>query len=218
MGKTSSAVVGLLVGLGLSAGHAAAQEPTPAQIHMGHVLEKFVNVPGDRGLLPVAVADARVAAQHATLGAQDPNNLQAMKLHARHVMHAIDPRVAESGPGSGYGLLDATVNLIRHIELASRATGATDGMRTHAVHVIASARNTERRADRVLALAQVIADHIDSAADAAALYGDLTMLAGQLFEGVDANGDGQIGWQEGEGGLQVVEQHVNFMNQAARGL
>ena len=37
------------------------------------------------------------------------------------------------------------------------------------------------------------------------------------FDTVDANGDGQVGWQTGEGGLQHVEQHVNFMRQAASG-
>jgi hypothetical protein len=90
-------------------------------------------------------------------------------------------------------------------------------MTTHSTHVVASAGNTRRRADQIVALAQTVAEHVDNAADAAALFVDIKRLADRLITGFDANGDGQVGWQEGEGGLQHVEQHVNFMRQAASG-
>jgi hypothetical protein len=220
MYKTASVSAGLVLAVALSGGFASAQQtaaqPTPAQVHLGHVTTKFVNVPNG-GLLQAAQADARIVVQHAALGAQDPNNLQAMKTHAGHIMHALDPRRVESGPGTGYGLLMAAEGVVRHIELASRSAGATEAMKTHATHVVASAKNTQRRADRILGIAIVISEYVSSPADAAELFRDLKVLADQLVAGTDANGDGQVGWQEGEGGLQIVEQHVGFMTQGARG-
>ena len=37
------------------------------------------------------------------------------------------------------------------------------------------------------------------------------MLAEQLYAGVDANEDGRVGWQAGEGGLQQAEMHMQLM-------
>ena len=52
-----------------------------------------------------------------------------------------------------------------------------------------------------------------SAEPEAPLVERMNELAGQLREGVDANGDGQITWEEGEGGLAQAEQHMGFMQQ-----
>jgi hypothetical protein len=224
MYKSASVSAGLALACTLSAGFLSAQTPaaaqtpagpTPAQVHLGHVTTKFVNV-REGGLMQAARAEANVVVQHAALGMQNPNDLNSMKTHARHIIHAIDPRRVESGPGTGYGLLQASENLVRHVELASRAAGANDQMKTHATHVVASAKNTQRRADRIVAMAIIIADFVETPADAAELFRDLKALADQLVAGTDANGDGTVGWQEGEGGLQIVEQHVGFMTQALR--
>jgi hypothetical protein len=224
MRRTTSATFGLLLAVGVPAGFAGAQAtasaatgPTPAQIHLGHLVERFVTVPGGKGLVTVAVEDARVAIQHANLGAQNPNDLQAMKTHANHIIHALDPRRIEEGPGSGFGVFTAAEGIERHALLAGRAQGTTQQLTTHSTHVAASARNTRRRADQIVALAQTIAEHVDTAEDAAKLFADIKRLSDQLIAGVDANGDGQVGWQEGEGGLQHVEQHVGFMRQAVSG-
>lgn len=220
MRRTASAALGITLALGFAGAGLGAQEmaseETPAMIHMGHLLERFVGVPDGQGLLQIAQADAQVAAQHARLGAQDPTNLEAMKTHARHVIHALDPSEIENGPGSGYGLLRSADMISRHAELAGRAQGATQAMANHSTHVATSAANTRRRADQIIALALTVTDHVEDAGNAAALYVDIQRLADALVSGIDANADGQVGWQQGEGGLQHVEQHLNFMRDAAR--
>lgn len=200
-------------------------EPTPAAAaaaaaaanhpHIGHVTTGFQGTPDGEGLLSTALAEARIAAQHAALAARDPGNLDAMKQHAAHVLHAIEPGETASGPGRGYGLKQAAAAVATHIELAARAQGAPESVETHAVHVATAARNTAERADRIAALATRI-QAAASAAEAAPLVAQLARLAAELIPGADADGDGRIGWEHGEGGLQHVEQHVALLAGGAR--
>jgi hypothetical protein len=192
----------------------AAQAPLdlPAAVatHIAHVRDAFRDTPDGRGLLPIAIAEAEVAAQHAALAARTPDNLDAMKLHAGHVLHAVDPSAQSRGPGLGYGVKKAAEGVATHVDLAAKAEGATRQMSTHATHIVTSARNTAERADRIIALvAQIQA--ATSAADAADLVSQLESLAAQLISGEDADADGRVGWEEGEGGLQHVEQHLNLL-------
>jgi hypothetical protein len=194
-------------------GAAAAGQGNP---HVGHVVNAFGDTPNGQGLLPVALAEARVAAQHAALAARNTSNLEALKLHAGHVLHAVDPTAAASGPGQGYGVKKAAAAVAAHIELAARAQGASQAVSTHAMHIATSARNTVQRADRVTALVKQI-QAASTAEEAATLLNQLVPLTEQLIAGADANADGRIGWQEGEGGLQHVEEHVNLLLRAEGG-
>jgi hypothetical protein len=178
--------------------------------HLGHVVNAFGDTPNGGGLLPTALAEARVAAQHAALAARNPGSLDAMKLHAGHVIHALDPSVVPMGPGAGYGVKKAATAVASHVELAARAEGASQNVTTHATHIATSARNTAQRVDQIVALAKQVQSSTDAMA-AAALLSQISSLSEQLVAGSDANGDGRIGWQEGEGGLQHVEEHVNLL-------
>jgi hypothetical protein len=193
----------------------AAGAASAAQTHLGHVTTGFSGTPKGAGLLPTALAEANVVAEHAALAARNTSSLERMKTHAAHVLHAIDPAESASGPGAGYGLKKAATLIAQHIELAAKAQGASQNEITHAGHIATSARNVVQRADRIVALAKQI-QTAGTAAEAAALVAKLNTLAAQLIAGEDANGDGQVGWQEGEGGLKHVEQHVTLMQGMTR--
>jgi hypothetical protein len=182
----------------------------PVGTHIGHVVNMFGDTPGGVGLLPMAITEARTASQHAGLGARDPNNLDAMKLHAGHVVHALDPSVVSSGPGRGYGAKRAALGVASHIDLAAKAQGASQNVITHANHIGTAAKSAAARADQVVAIARQI-QMATTAADAAKLYSQMVPLAQQLYDGFDANSDGRVGWQEGEGGLAQAEQHIMLM-------
>jgi hypothetical protein len=187
-----------------------AVPPGPAGVHIGHVVNGFSDTPNGRGLLPTAMAEARVAIQHAGLAAKNTTSLDAMKLHAGHVINALDPTVVATGPGLGYGVKKAATGVATHIELAAKAQGASPNVVMHATHIAMSARNTVQRADQIVALAKQI-QAATSATDAAALVSQMVSQCDQLMAGADANGDGRITWEAGEGGLQQVQQHVNLM-------
>jgi hypothetical protein len=198
-----------LVGLLLAAASAGAQS-NAAHAHIGHVADAFNGTPAGMGLLATAAAEAEFAAVHADLAGMDPTNLEAIKRHVAHVLHAVDPTLIAEGPGGGYGLRQAASGAVRHIELAATAEGASDNVRTHAAHVAASAGNTVQRADAIVALAQQI-QATSSATEAMSLLQQLTAETSALVPGLDANGDGRVGWEAGEGGLQQATQHMTLM-------
>lgn len=189
--------------------HTAAQGG-PSHIHIGHVADAFRGTPDGMGLLPAAMAEAQVVVQHAGLAARDLSDLDAMKRHVGHVLNALDPAEEENGPGLGYGMLPAINGAVRHIELAAASEGASDGVKTHASHVATSGKNTAERAERAVALAKEIME-AESAEDAAPMMEELVDLVGQLVAGLDANDDGRIGWQEGEGGIEQAQTHLDLM-------
>jgi hypothetical protein len=182
----------------------------PLGTHIAHVMNSFTDTPTNLGLLPTAMEEARTASVHAGLAARDPENLAAMKVHAGHVINAVDPTVAAAGPGLGYGVKRAALGLATHIDLAARTPGASQSAIMHASHVATSARNTVQRADAVVALAQKI-QASTSAAEAAALVNQLVSLANELGLGKDADADGKVTWKEGEGGLQQCDEHVRLL-------
>ena len=184
-------------------------------VHIGHIVNSFGDTPDKKGLFAVAEQEARTAAQHATLGARQPGNLDALKLHAGHVINALDPSIVAMGPGLGYGLKKAASGIMTHIDLAAKDSAASANVKVHATHITASAKTTLDRVEKAISLAQRIQSST-SAPDAAALMTQLVSLTAQLQPGFDANSDGRIGWQEGEGGLQQIDEHLKLMLSAEK--
>jgi hypothetical protein len=200
-------------GAGGGRGGAAAQVAVPegpVGVHIGHVMNAFGDTPMGAGLLPTALAEAAVAAQHAGLAARAPDDLAGMKTHAGHVIHALDPTIVTAGPGRGYGVKKAATGVVSHIELSAAAEGASANVKTHAAHVAMSSSNTLKRVDEILALCKQIQEATEAPA-AAALLNQVVSLTTQLTAGADGNGDGRITWEAGEGGLQQAQEHVTLL-------
>lgn len=204
---SSLAVIGAALVL-LPAG--AFAQASPVVTHVGHVRSAFGQTPNGEGLLPTAMAEAQVAIQHAGLAARDLSNLDAMKLHTTHVVNAVDPSVVAQGPGLGFGVKRAAEGVAQHIGLAANSDGASQNVATHSAHITASAETVVARSDEILALAAQIAA-ANTAEAAAPLVQELQTLTTQLVEGEDANGDGRVSWEAGEGGLQQADQHLGFL-------
>ena len=184
--------------------------PNLVKVHLAHVATTFQDAPNQQGLLATALAEARIAAQHAALAAKASGNLDAMKQHAGHVIHAVDPALEPAGPGLGFGVRRAAAGVVEHIQLAAKVPNVPANLLTLASHVLASGNNTLRRADEIVAVAQRIRAAA-TAADASADVARLTALAQQLTSGLDANKDGQVGWQTGEGGLAQAQAQMQLI-------
>ena len=189
---------------------AGAAGSNAAHTHIGHVMTMWKDTPNTQGFLPVAVADAKVAATHAELMQKSPDDLDLMKLHAGHVLHALDPTVEAKGPGSGYGLKRAAARALQQIQLAAKSEGASRNVQTHAAHVSASLSDVTAWTDQAIATAQKIRA-ATSASEAAALVTEVIAQTSSIANGMDANKDGSIGWQTGEGGLAQAQTHMDLM-------
>ena len=188
-----------------------AVPPGPVGVHIGHVMNGFNESPNLAGLLPLAIAEARIAIGHATLAGRQPTNVDYMKLHVGHVMHALDPTTVKmTAPGLGYGVKKAAEGVAIHIELAAAAEGASPSIVTHSKHVVTAARSTAARADEILALTKKV-ETSTSAEEIVGLISQILAKAEQLMAGTDANADGRITFEMGEGGLQQADQHVRLM-------
>ena len=144
------------------------------------------------------------------MGAKASGNLMAMQLHAGHVIQCIDPSIVAMGPCKGYGVKKAATAAMNHINMAAKVETASAGVKTHATHVSTALDNTIKRADEAVATAQKIRA-ATTAEQAAPLAAELQKQTEQLTAGVDANGDGAIGWQAGEGGIATATTHMHLM-------
>lgn len=176
-------------------------------MHIGHVVNSFGDTPEKMGLLPVAFAEARTAQQHASLGMKAAN-LDGMKLHAGHVLNAMDPTIVTAGPGLGYGMKKAALGVATHIELAAKAEGASKNVILHAGHIAMASRNAAARADTIIALAKEV--QMATTTDAATkLLSEIVSLCDHAISGVDAKNEGRVSWETG--GLQQAQEHVDLM-------
>jgi hypothetical protein len=210
----AAVVVAFSLGATLTAqrgrGESPGPPPNPVHTHIGHVMTQWKDTPSTQGFLPVAVADGKVAAVHAGYMQKAPDNLDSIKLHAGHVLNALDPSLEAKGPGSGYGVKQAAAGALQHLQLAAKSEGASKNVLTHTEHVSASLEDVMQWTDAAIATAQKIRAATTAAA-AAPLVTELVQQLAAINSGMDANKDGKVGWQTGEGGLEQAQMHMGFM-------
>ena len=208
---TGAPVPGRVVAAAVSGFVPAAQLPAGlVGTHIGHVTTSYVDTPDKSGLLVIAFAEAGVASQHALLAMRNPTDLAALKMHAGHVLHALDPALQATGPGKGFGLRKASGGVAQHIELAAKEPTASGGVKIHANHIASAARGTLARLEQAVALAKQIQGATDAKA-AAGLMSQLVSMCNQLTNGADSNADGRVDWGNGEGGLQQADEHIKLL-------
>jgi hypothetical protein len=157
-------------------------EAIPAHLHIGHVVTNWRDTPGTRGFLPVAADEARVATTHAKLAAKGAT-LDDMKLHAGHVLNALDPGAEPNGPGAKYGVKKATAGAIQHLEFASKAEGVTANITTQAAAVAMALNEVSRSTDEAIAVAQKVRAASDQATGST-LVAELDALTTQIASGL----------------------------------
>ncbi len=181
-----------------------------AHVHIGHVMTGWKDTPDNGGLLPTAIAEANVAAQHAGFAVSKPADLAWMKTHIGHVLHAVDPSVEPKGPGLGYGVIKAADGAAKHVGFAAESEGSSENVKTHAVHVGTSATNVVTWGKLIVRLSKQV-QAAETADQAAPVVMKIEELAARLVAGEDVNGDGKITWVASEGGLKEAKKHMGFL-------
>jgi len=205
-----------------------AQTPSsPAHTHIGHVMTSWKDTPDMKGFLPTAVADAQVALEQVER-ADLEGRINDFWLYGGYVLNALDPGPETNAllktayarlpttyvkidvPGTGYGIRRAVAGALQHVQLAAKSDGASENVKTHASHVTASLENVAKWTDEAIATTRKLLEAKD-VGGGQVLIDELTAQIGQIAIGVDANGDGQTGWQTGEGGLRQANTHMRLM-------
>ena len=205
-----------------------AQAPgSPAHAHIGHVMTSWTDTPGTKGFLPTAIADAQVAMEQVER-ADLEGRINDFWLYGGYVLNALDPGpdteallktayarlpttyVKIEVPGSGYGIKRAVAGALQHVQLAAKSEGASDNVKTHAAHVTASLENVAKWTDQAIVTTRKLLEAKD-VGSGQVFVDELTAQIGQIAIGTDANGDGQTGWQTGEGGLRQANTHMRLM-------
>ena len=156
-------------------------EAIPAHLHLGHLMTNWRDTPSNVGFLIAAISDGKVAAIHGELAAKSAPDLDTMKLHAAHVLNALDSSLEPKGPGSGYGVKKAVSGAVQHLELAVQAEGVTANIKTHAAQVSTALNSVLQSTDQAVNMAQKIRQSM-SASEAAALVNDLAALTKDISE------------------------------------
>jgi mono/diheme cytochrome c family protein len=209
----SQTMAALLEGIGIALSALTIKDAMAAdyEAHLDRVRAAWPETPGGVGLTATLEAEARIAQQHAGLAVADLEDFDTIKLHTRHVRHAVDPdREAGGGPGKGYGLCRAARGVVRHMALARDTADASPATATHAPHVIAAAANIVFWCGKILDKAgQIVggASPIASAFFAEEIVEHLEWIV----NGRDGDGDGAVTWAEGEGGLAQLNQHLGYI-------
>ena len=213
MTKTRLAITTALAAI-LAAAATAPQisAQSAAHRHIGHVADMWRDTPDQVGLLVAAQMEAEVATQHAALAAES-GDLAGIQRHTTHVLHAIDPSTSERGPGKGYGLIKAASGAVQHIGMAGGSDDASNAVKNHSTHVAASAQNVVTWAEAIVEKAALVASAPDMEA-AKALAEEIATMTQAILSGTDADGNGRVTWQEGEGGLEQAATHLGLMKEA----
>ena len=201
-------------GSALAATGATAPPDNQTHTHVGHVLSGFNGAPDGRGLAATASAEIGVALLHANFAAGDLSDLAAMRRHAGHVLHLLDPAPGGDGPGLGFGVIPAVEGVVRHIGLAASSAGASENVRTHAEHVTTIAGRLLANARQ----AAEVARQLQAAASirrASPLVARLRSRVYQVAEGGDLDGDGRLSL-DGEAGMQQLEAHLSLLLEGER--
>src|SRR6267142_1510462 len=120
-----------------------------------------------------------------------------IKVHAGHVLHALDPGVEPKGPGAGYGVKKAATGAMQHLDFAAKADGATASITTHGAEASSALSNGLQWVEQAVAVAHRIRAATD-AAEAAGLAADLSALTLRIADE----------------GLQQAQTHMGLMLKA----
>ena len=154
-------------------------EPPLVHAHIGHVMIAWRDTPGQVGLLTIAQNDTRVAAAHALLLSKSSTS-DDMKLHAGHVLHALDPALEKTGPASGYGAKRAAAGAVQHVGFTAAVDNASASVKSRSTTVNGTLADATAAIDRGIAAAQKIR--------AAASAGDAAAPARELQAAIDEIG------------------------------
>lgn len=180
------------------------------------VLDRAPDTPEGRGYMDVARTEALIAAVELDEALQRPDDLAWIKRHVGRAVHAIDPTEVSPGAGLGFGVKQATQKMVDLVTAAAQQNPDDQNLVLLATPVVTAGQTALKRADRAVRLGRMAAS-ADTPSQARGIVDEMSRVVMRMYEGHDADGDGEATWNLGEGGLEQAFQHMKMM-EAGEGL
>lgn len=203
--------------------------PSSGFSHVRHLLSTFSSTPNQTPFIRGLKKDATLVESLSTdmLAALETGDGVTMRLKAEQMLNIIlgdqSPDYKDwngneniDDPGDGYGLLLNGDNsgyiqgTFTHANLALTSSDATENMLTHGEHVMIAATNlgewTPQLRDQLFAVLAAT-----SLTDAEDPVRQAVVLANQILNGLDVNGNENIEAVPGEGGAMTAYDHSYYM-------
>lgn len=200
--KSSLVVFSLLLMAGCS-----QKLPLVSHAHVGHALTAWRDTPNEQGLFIVAEKETKTALDETNAAIASGQNQTRMQARLSNVLYVLDPDLAESRKGSGYGAVRALNGATDHMVFAAESDDASQNLKNMAYE---------------FAEAQVgVMDRIKLAVEVARLaqrsHGQeqqnlLLQLRSTLYaalEGEDVDHNGKIGTVQEEHGLLQLREIIS---------
>ena len=204
--------------------------PDGALMHIRHLLVRIDENHGDIGMCVGVVDDTTLIKKSAdamleAFGKDDEQNVRA---NAEAIINLIvgkqdansykdwDRDGEIKDPGDGYGLLlngdqaGYIGGVVDHANFAAESADATTMIRDHTQHVTISAQNVEHWATQLRDIAIRIAEAKSGQIEQADIR-SAVILANQMLNGIDLNGNELVDPIPGEGGAITACEHAGYM-------
>lgn len=197
----------------LSGAVSAESTMNVAHMHLDHVGTEWPETPNQLGLLPTALNEANIAETHMTLALDHGGDLDALKQHVGHVIHALDPEQQNSGPGAGFGVIEGADGAEKHMLYSAQSPGASDNIINNNLSVRNPLKNAESLAKKAVRRGKAVLE-ADSVAGAEEDLQAMAWLVNAMIHGIDENGDGEISPDRTEGGLNIAREQLAKIREA----
>ncbi len=209
-------LIGLLIVLAMPACTTVKEKivtekfPTISHVHIGHAITGWEYTSDKSGLFQVTEKEADIALIHAGNALKGPLEINLIKLHVRDVMHAVNPESQKKGAGFGFGLKRALTESVSHITYAAESDDASENVQNFAKHFTRNSVATLDRCDLILALGEEVLSTVTTS-EAISLAKEILNLASANVDGIDTDGNGDIGSNPSEYGLKQLRRQIDAM-------
>jgi len=186
------------------------QTPKMSHVHVGHAMTAWPDTPDERGLFITAEEEAIIAFEHAQYAVENAHDLTLIKMHIKHVQHAMDADTVSEGPGLGYGLIKAISAARDHILFAADSKDASNNLKTSAPLWSENVDIILQRSSLIMSFIQEILNS-DSYEEILVLTDEVKQLTEQNLYGYDADGDGVIGNVTADYGIKQLKNEMQLM-------
>ena len=194
----------------MMSGCVTTQTPKISHVHVGHAMTAWRDTPDEQGLFITAEKEGTIAYKQALSAVENSHSVKLLKMHIKHVQHAMNPKLAKEGPGLGYGFISAISSARDHILFAADSKDASANIKSSAEVWSKHVESILERSNLVIELSKEILVS-SSHEEMIILTDEVLSLTKKNLYGYDSDGDGTIGNVKNDYGIKQLHEEMKAM-------